>query len=131
MEDGTQRCPLPCGLENARASTRSRLGFDKKCHTTVGGEPCHVHVMYTINQIPDHPNWYPGLSKHATVKEVQHYLYKEVDGHGHHVCPKPCHLNLTDKLVEGCHDTVGGEQCYIHIQETMKVLRENIDEHPD
>lgn len=129
-EDGRPRCPQPCGLKEAKAKTQAKMGFDKVCHTTVGGEPCFNHVKYTMRQLPKNPDWYPGLSPNASLKTVQYYMYLEHNNRGERVCPKPCDFQLQNKTKEACHDANVGEQCFTHVNETMSLIAENPNAHP-
>jgi len=93
------------------------------CHTAVSGEPCYVHVAFTMKEIPKHPDWYPGLTEKSTIKEVQAYMAEETTAEGQHVCPRPCHLveeKLKDEDNSTCHTAIPGEACYDQMLYAMK-----------
>jgi len=123
---GLRRCPKPCG----HVERINQHLYSSKCHTALKGEDCYNHVIYTKKEnLPKHPEWYPGLPAHSSFQVIQDYL------HNQHVCPKPCGLSEArkkDRKAEcmekhgrarrlcleeqdedsTCHTAVPGEPCY-------------------
>eukprot|EP00419_Tripos_fusus_P038344 CAMPEP_0172784492 /NCGR_PEP_ID=MMETSP1074-20121228/204963_1 /TAXON_ID=2916 /ORGANISM="Ceratium fusus, Strain PA161109" /LENGTH=879 /DNA_ID=CAMNT_0013621495 /DNA_START=370 /DNA_END=3011 /DNA_ORIENTATION=+ len=75
---GKARCPRPCGYNLATEKSKTSIHAPEHCHTARGGESCYTHVKYTSKQIPQHPDWYLGLTVDSTFKEVQEYLSRQV-----------------------------------------------------
>merc|ERR1719195_2050352 len=81
---GGRRCPMPCGMDSTRLEVHPALGTTR-CHNTEPGEDCYNHVVYSKNiNLPQHPEWYPGLDKTSSFYEIQAFLHEQ------EVCPKPC-----------------------------------------
>lgn len=109
--DGLPRCPKPCGFVEKNDNPKLAKG---ECHNARGGEECYTHVMYTSKQIPEHPDWYVGLTVKSTFTEVQEYLSKQTSEQGP-VCPPPCgRPNVQDvqNTTGPCRTAVKGEACY-------------------
>jgi len=144
MVHGKPRCPKPC----SNWKKDKRVSIYGKCHTTKEGEDCYNHVLYTQKEnLPKHPEWYPGLNTHASFLEIQDYLHKQ------RVCPEPCGLKAAkerakkkqingEKLCEHkkgkaklkclddadeasgvCHDAKPGEGCYGDVEYARKELK--------
>lgn len=135
---GKPRCPPPCHWDVVDASKDDSIPLDGKCHTSVDGEACYNHVTYTMKEnLPKHPEWYPGLPMKASFKIVQNYLHKQG------VCPKPCHMAeelkemkklkkeeakaAEDDMEEmggmPCHTAEAGEACYGDVLFAMGKLK--------
>lgn len=139
---GKPRCPKPCG----HVETIDKHLLSGKCHTAEKGEDCYNHVLYTMKEnLPKHPEWYPGLAKDADFRSVQAVLYKQ------RVCPKPCgvkdkvpkqkkchHLkgkakkecendNEAASKMTRCHTAFAGDACYGDVLWAM----DNVNPHPD
>lgn len=127
---GKRRCPPPCHWNVETSDESTKLYGD--CHTSEKGESCYNHVQYTIKEnLPKHPEWYPGLSEGSSFKIVQQYL------HHQGVCPTPCGLKeelakqkkaekKKEEYVDGmpCHTAEAGEACYGDILFAKKKLAE-------
>jgi len=84
LHSGGRRCPMPCGMESMDLEVSPVMGIDT-CHDTEPGEDCYNHVVYSKNvNLPQHPEWYPGLDKNSGFFEIQAFLHEQ------EVCPKPC-----------------------------------------
>ena len=58
------------------------------CHTAVRGEKCYEDVKWALHTgIPQHPEWYNGLTVESTFEEVQDYLWRD-DANDN--CQQPC-----------------------------------------
>jgi len=85
---GKRRCPKPC----AKVEKDHGPSIYGKCHTAQEGDDCYNHVVFTQKEnLPKHPEWYPGLAKNAGFLEIQDYLHEQ------RVCPKPCDLEEAKK----------------------------------
>lgn len=81
---GVRRCPMPCGMDSAESSFSPVNDIDS-CRDAQPGEDCYNHVVYSKNvNLPQHPEWYPGLEKNSGFFEIQAFLHEQ------EVCPKPC-----------------------------------------
>jgi len=142
VEGGKRRCPRPCNWHGQ--TPQQQLHQDAQlhsagCHTAVAGESCHNHVQYTMKEnLPKHPEWYPGLTQDSSFKVVQAYLQHQG------VCPKPCGLKELEQIkkakkeeeVEGeeedsshgksCHTAEAGEACYGDVFFAMNKLKEGM-----
>jgi hypothetical protein len=107
--DGERRCPRPCGYATKKRGVKPSAGT---CQTARRGSDCWTHVMYTSRQIPEHPEWYVGLTKESSFLEVQEYLSHQTTEDGESVCPLPCGKEKAKKKPKDCHTTQKGEQCY-------------------
>jgi len=109
---GERRCPRPCDYNpKKREAKLSKNG----CLTARRGSDCWTHVMYTSKQIPEHPEWYVGLTKDSKFDEVQQYLSHQTTEDGNSVCPLPCGTKEPKKkakVVKNCHTAQKGEKCY-------------------
>merc|ERR1740121_2564622 len=57
------------------------------CHTAMPGGTCYSHVHWAKNEgIYSHEEWYPGLTRHSSMKDFQQALHERHHGE----CPKPC-----------------------------------------
>mmetsp|Transcript_105047 Transcript_105047/g.208833 ORF Transcript_105047/g.208833 Transcript_105047/m.208833 type:complete len:620 (-) Transcript_105047:40-1899(-) len=116
---GKARCPRPCGYNLATEKSKTSIHAPEHCHTARGGESCYTHVKYTSKQIPQHPDWYLGLTVDSTFKEVQEYLSRQVTDTGA-VCPRPCgplrgrphHQQKNATKKEMCRTALQGDRCY-------------------
>lgn len=104
------------------------------CHTSKPSEPCHSDVMFVKKKfIKEHPEWYVGLTRRSSFKDIQAYLNKQKDKNGKPRCPMPCDYTPTStraptEAPEGsCHSAKEDEKCYRQIENTRK----NIADHPD
>lgn len=148
VKGGGRRCPMPCGIDAVEHQDVD-VAIGSKCKDSVAGEDCYNHVVYTKRvNLPEHPEWYPGLDKKAGFFAIQAYLHEQG------VCPKPCTkvkkvehkqpekavnkscdgLELLKKLeceekqeesneVE-CHTAEAGEACYGDVLFAMKTIKE-------
>jgi len=117
LNSGERRCPKPCNGKPKHAPASGtkckKAKKEKDCHTTVPGDECYAHVIYTRKQADKYPKWYPGLTGESSVSEVQHYLNQE------NVCPEPCDVvhrqKSASKELKGCHTALPGDTCYADI----------------
>jgi len=60
---------------------------DGHCLTALNGSECHDRILWVQNTgVPQHPTWYPGLSKTSNYEEVQAWLHRK----GEKSCRMPC-----------------------------------------
>jgi len=122
------------------------------CRDAIAGSECYSHVAFTMKEVPEHPNWYPGLTTKSSFKDVQAYLSEESTADGMRVCPMPCNLegqgthdanasgnvsahcanstkciNGSDDRRIGCHTTIAGEECFDQVLWAMK----EVNIHPE
>lgn len=63
-------CPKPC-----------------ECQTSIFGDECHNHVLWTLKQGIDlHPEWYQGLTSASRFERIQVRLHEDANT----TCPMPC-----------------------------------------
>jgi len=74
QHDPRSGCPTPC-----------------ECHTARPGEACYDRVSWVLQTgLVEHPEWYLGLTRASTRKEVQAMLQKQFNGSPANSCQKPC-----------------------------------------
>jgi len=120
-------CPLPCGLNHDKTDKHHR-----RCHTAIAGETCYDQVLWAMDEVDAHPEWYPGLNSSSTVEEFQALLHLgKKDNEGKH-CPIPCDEEAVDKAANNsewlnCHIAQQGEPCYDAVVEAY----EGVKKHPE
>lgn len=88
---------------------------EEECYTSAEGEQCQSAVVWAQQHgVLKHPEWYPGLTYHSSLKDFQDLLSERGEGD----CPRPCNL---------CHTAVEGERCFETVQWAMLT---GIREHP-
>jgi len=86
MAGGKRRCPKPCDY-HPKSNDGGSNSLDGKCQDVEKGTKCYNHVAYTKRvNLPEHPDWYAGLSQTASILEIQSFLHEQDSD----VCPKPC-----------------------------------------
>jgi len=101
------RCPLPCAATSLHNCDLVDRYWDHKhsCSDAAAGTKCYKAIEWAQQHgIHAHPEWYPSLSEHASVRQFQFRMFQgQQTGLEAHGCEEPC-----------CHDTVPGELCHEH-----------------
>uniref|UniRef100_A0A7S4UKA4 Uncharacterized protein n=1 Tax=Alexandrium monilatum TaxID=311494 RepID=A0A7S4UKA4_9DINO len=115
LNSGARRCPTPCQSDERtppKEAIACKVEKDKgDCHTAVPGDECYAHVIYTKSEAERYPDWYPGIGKDSSLKDVQYYLHTERE------CPAPCvdeRIKEEDNIT-GCHTARPGDTCFADI----------------
>jgi len=62
-------------------------GIPCSCETAKKGDKCYDNIHWVLSEgIPQHPDWYQGLTQHSRIEEVQQRLHEDTNTN----CHKPC-----------------------------------------
>lgn len=124
---GNRVCPMPCGLNHDKSDKHHH-----RCHTAIAGEPCYDQVLWAMEEVEAHPEWYPGLNKSSSVADFQALLHLgKKDSMGRR-CPIPCDEEAVDmahnnSIYLDCHIAQKGEPCYDKVVEVYN----DTEKHPE
>jgi len=97
------------------------------CRTAVEGDACYEEVMYAMQGIVEHPEWFSALTTSSTFEDIQRHLHG-VDRLSK-VCPDPCAAQAPARLPapEDCFTSVEGDPCYEEVTYAMQ----GVVDHPE
>jgi len=89
------------------------FSHDENCRTVAEGDPCWGALRWAVRYgIIHHPDWYPNLTRHSSMREFQTFLHLRGEGH----CPRPCTeatlaASGQEKIVQRCRAVQRGSLC--------------------
>ncbi|CAK0865848.1 unnamed protein product [Prorocentrum cordatum] len=129
---GTARLSEVC-LEPCAAQAQARVLAPEDCHTSVQGDSCYEEVLYAMQGVIEHPEWFSPLTRSSSMEDIQRHLHSVA--WLSNVCPEPCAAQASVvpvparlSTLEHCHTSVEGEDCY---EEVMYAIQTGVVKRPD
>jgi hypothetical protein len=123
-------CPEPCEIVEEEGDSGASLTENsaEDCHTALPGETCYSDILSAIDNIAQHPEWYPGLTNYSSKAHFQAFLNAQSSDSK---CPAPCDTVAFEEVwIRDTCKTASerGEACYESIRWGSTV---GIRKHPE